>query len=1594
MNQARSGPELGPGLGSGLNGSVRRLVLDRLRDWYGVDPQQVADDRPLAELGVSSRDAVALAAELSDAARISLPATLLWEAPTLEQLERRVRDAGAASQLGSQGSSVLAAVKTAATGTPRATVSAPASASASSQPRTTAPVPTIGAVEIAVVGIGCRLPGGVASPTDYWRLLREGRDAVGTLPEGRWDGFADPDDPVLKQITRHGGFLDDLAGFDAPFFAIAPSEAAAMDPQQRLLLEVARESLDHAAIPATALAGTRTGVFVGISGNEYARLTTADLDRVEAWTAPGAAMSIAANRLSYALDLRGPSLAVDTACSSSLVAVHHAVRALATGECDTALVGGVNVLLSPAVTLGFQRAGALASDGRCKTFDAAADGMVRAEGCAVVVLRRLIDAQRAGDRVLAVILSSAVNSDGRSNGLLAPSGEAQRALLTEVYAAPGAVAAAEVDYVEAHGTGTMLGDPVEAGALGSVLGRDRDPDQPLLIGSVKTNLGHLEAAAGIAGLAKTVLALHHGELPPQLHFTAPNPHIDFDELALRVVTEAEPWPRYSGTATAGVSAFGFGGTNAHVLVQEYRLDANPSCLSETDNMCPTGADNICPAETDNICLAKADNTCLSGADNTCLAETDNMCLSGADNMCPPGTDNNRPSETDSVIVAASTSTRAECGGLPAVLALDAPTPERLREDCADLAMWLHSTEGTEGTPGMHDTPGSPHSLADVAYTLAGRLGKGRHRVAAVARTADEAAEALSRFGAGRSHPALVTGTVRSASAEPVWVFSGYGSQWPGMGRRLLDEEPAFAAAVDRLEPSLRRHAGLSLRACLEPDADLTRPSVVQPVLFGIQVALAELWRAHGSRPGAVIGHSMGEIAAAVVSGAIDEEDGARIIAARSRLLEGLSGGAMAVVDRPAEEIADLARSLLPSLQVAVHASPRQCVVAGNEQDVGRLIALVTAEGGLARSLRVAAAGHTAQVDPLLQPLADLLGVIPNREPYCRMYTTVHGNPRSGPALDAAYWGRNLRAPVRFRQAVEAAAEDGHHTFIEISPHPTQIHPLAETLCAAGVEDALVLPTLCRDTDESSTFRLSLTALLLRGEADPVVVRGSLHPGARVADVPLVRWRHRHFWVDSPISVAEAGVPGTSVQTQSQLQPSRAVGTADRLRACIAEVTGHAADSIDDEIPLTGLGLDSLQAVRILALVRREFGVELPPRALLRAGTVASVADLLDQSSATALLVLDGSSAATSDGAEQQPERARGVLPRDATERLVARLWQSVSGEETADVDSHLRTLVSNPVQAEALANALGEELGRPVSIGDLLGSDPSPVTIATIGNRLRPMLETQAAGPLRTLRVRGERPPLFLIHPAGGSSAVYRSLARRLDDEQPCFGLERLPHHAEVTERAAEYADVIRALRPHGPWAVGGWSYGGVVAQETARLLQVHGPVGALVLIDSVLPLPSPGRSRRQEARRRFAAFAEYIRETYDSTLTLPYDELALLDDATQIEVIIKALQQAADLPPAVLEHQRDSYLDLRSGERHTPGRYLGRTLLYRATDPAPHTVRDTRYERDDESLGWDEYCSDLQVQHIPGHHLSLLDPPTVDVLAHLLDTDLGRAFR
>ncbi|HVV12814.1 polyketide synthase [Amycolatopsis sp.] len=943
---------------------LRSWLVERVAEACFLDEDEVDPARPLGEYGLSSRDAVELSGALEEFLDTSLPTTLLWDHPTIER---------------------LAAALTGSSPVDDESIS-----------------PVSESDPIAVVGLGCRLPGGVHGPEQLWQLLIEGRNAVAQVPDGRWAEYGD----VPEGTTRWGGFLEDVAGFDAEFFGIAPREAARMDPQQRMVLEVAWEALEHAGMAPESLRGSATGVFVGVSGTEYGARSIADLSTVDPWVGTGAALSIAANRLSYALDLRGPSMAIDTACSSSLTAVHLAVQSLRSGESELALVGGANLLLGPGVTASFDEMGISSADGRCKPFSADADGIARAEGVGVVVLKRLSDAQAAGDRVLALVRGSASNSDGRSNGLTAPNVEAQQALLRTAYRQAG-IDPSDVDYVEAHGTGTLLGDPIEARALGAVLGGERK--RPLLIGSVKSNLGHLEAAAGIVGLIKTVLALGHGEIPASINYTAPNPHIPFDELGLAVAATRTPWPETARPSIAGVSGFGFGGTNSHVVLEQ--------------------APARTPAESTD-----AVRRFLLGAEND----------------------------------------------------------ERLRSSAEQLAGWA-----------------GPASLADIETTLRRRLG-GRRRAAVVARTREELADGLRD---------IKPTSVPEAGAGTVFVFSGHGSQWAGMGKRLLDEELVFAAAIDRLDPLIRAEAGFSLREDLRAGVDASTMDHVQPLVFGIQVALAELWAQHGVRPDAVIGHSFGEVAAAVVAGALTEADGARVVALRSRLLASLAGdGAMALLEVGADEAGALVEDL-PEVDVAVLTSPGQTVIAGNAEQVRRIVSVVDSRGKLAKLIKLDVAAHSPIVEPVTGTLADGLAGLRANPPAVAFYSTVTGGTAD---FAPGYWARNLRQPVRFAAAVAAAAQDGYRTFVELSPHPVLRHALTDNL--AEHPGALVLSSLRNCPDETVHFHSQLAALELAGQAAPA------RTGA-IIDLPTTPWRHTRHWLpaSAPVPAGEHPLLGTHAE---------------------------------------------------------------------------------------------------------------------------------------------------------------------------------------------------------------------------------------------------------------------------------------------------------------------------------------------------------------------------------------------------------------------------------------------------------------------------------
>jgi len=802
--------------------ALRNWLADYLVTNIGCSPDDIDFDASMNDLGVGSRDSVVLSGELSELLGRQISPVEIWQHPTIGELARFL----SGSEADTDDGPVL--------DRDRGSMDEP----------------------IAVIGLGCRLPGVIAGPEALWEFLRDGRSAVEEVPPDRWAPYDDGSPAVaaaLSRTTRWGSFLTDVDAFDAEFFDISLREAAKMDPQQRLLLEVAWEALEHAGVRASSLRRSQTGVYVGASITEYGYLASTDLPNVDAWSNAGGALSIIANRLSYFLDLRGPSVTIDTACSSSLVAVHLACQSLRMQDSDMAIAGGVNLLMSPAVFRGFDQSGALSPTGACHSFDADADGFVRGEGCGVVVLKRLSDAVRDGDRLLAVVRGSAVNQDGRSNGLLAPNPAAQMAVLRAAYSNAG-VPPQEVDYVETHGTGTLLGDPIEARALGTVLGRGRPEQSPLLLGAVKSNLGHLEAAAGITGFIKAVMAVNRGSIPKNLHFRNPNPHIAFDQMRLKVVAEEQEWPSVQRPRRAGVSSFGFGGTNAHVVIEQ--APASVPAVREAD-----------PAVT--------------------------------------------------------------------TLVMSGKTPERIASMAAALAEWMAGA-------------GAGVALPDVAHTVNHHRDRHAQFATVCARDRDQAVTGLRALAAGRSADGVVRPHEGPCGAGTVFVYSGQGSHWAGMGRQLLGDEPVFTGAIAEIEPVFVEQVGFSLQQVIGRGEPVSGDARVQPVLMGLQLALTELWRSYGVEPDAVMGHSMGEVTAAVVAGALTMADGLRVIATRSRVMSQLAGqGAVALVNLDADATATLIADF-PGVSLAGYLSPRQTVIAGPVPPVDAVVASVSAQNLFAR----------------------------------------------------------------------------------------------------------------------------------------------------------------------------------------------------------------------------------------------------------------------------------------------------------------------------------------------------------------------------------------------------------------------------------------------------------------------------------------------------------------------------------------------------------------------------------------------------------------------------------------------------------------------
>lgn len=883
---------------------------------------------------------------------------------------------------------------------------------------------------IAVVGIGCRFPGGANSPRLYWELLDEGRDAICRVPADRWDAdrFYDPDRTRPGRINaRASGFLDtDVYAFEPTFFGISPREATQLDPQQRLLLEVTWEALEYGNIVADTLYGSATGVFVGISSFDYAvrQLGMQQTEQIGAYVGTGALLSPAAGRLSYALGLTGPSTAVDTACSSSLVALHLACQSLRLGECELALTGGVNLMLDPELTTYFSTGGMLSSDGRCKTFDASADGYVRGEGCGVLVLKRLSAAVADGDTIHGLIRGSALNQDGASGGLTVPSGPSQERVIRQALAAAG-VEPHQVDYIEAHGTGTPLGDPIEVAALGNVFAATHSAQNPLWIGSAKTSLGHLEAAAGMAGVIKVLLALKHGRIPRHLHLREPNPRIAWDQLPFRVPVEPASWPSTGSPRVAGVSAFGFSGTNGHIIIQE------------------------APA--------------------------------GESATAAPST---RPVE---------------------LLTLSARSEAALRDMARQHGEHLARLSSNSREP----------DLADICATAHSGRARFAHRISVVAATAPGMAAALTAVTDSDDLPAAAP-----QSTPPVaFLYTGQGAQYAGMGRELYRTSPVFRDALDACARILADELETPLLEVLYDEATplLDETAYTQPALFALGYALQQLWQSWGVRPAMVMGHSIGQYAAACAAGVFSLEDALGLVARRGRLMQELPrNGAMftafAAVDKVEPALADHSSSVT----IAAINGPQSVVLSGERSAVECVVGRLQASGIETRQLNVSHAFHSPCMDPMLAPFRQAVESVQLHSPQLELICNVTGEPAADGLTNAAYWSEHIRKPVQFAASIAALQRRGCGIFVEIGPRPAL---LGMARACLGDAEARWLPSLHPRRPDWQQLLESVGGLY---ECGADIDWAAIDQGRRGrALLPTYPFQRRRYAVERPASAATA-----------------------------------------------------------------------------------------------------------------------------------------------------------------------------------------------------------------------------------------------------------------------------------------------------------------------------------------------------------------------------------------------------------------------------------------------------------------------------------------
>ncbi|WP_070895802.1 type I polyketide synthase [Mycobacterium tuberculosis] len=1266
------------------------VTADKLQKWFReylsthieCHPNEVSLDVPIRDLGLKSIDVLAIPGDLGDRFGFCIPDLAVWDNPSANDLiDSLLNQRSADSLRESHGH-----------------------ADRNTQGRGSINEP------VAVIGVGCRFPGDIDGPERLWDFLPEKKCAITAYPDR---GFTN-----AGTFAESGGFLKDVAGFDNRFFDIPPDEALRMDPQQRLLLEVSWEALEHAGIIPESLRLSRTGVFVGVSSTDYVRLVSASAQQKSTiWDNTGGSSSIIANRISYFLDIQGPSIVIDTACSSSLVAVHLACRSLSTWDCDIALVGGTNVLISPEPWGGFREAGILSQTGCCHAFDKSADGMVRGEGCGVIVLQRLSDARLEGRRILAILTGSAVNQDGKSNGIMAPNPSAQIGVL-ENACKSARVDPLEIGYVEAHGTGTSLGDRIEAHALGMVFGRKRPGSGPLMIGSIKPNIGHLEGAAGIAGLIKAVLMVERGSLLPSGGFTEPNPAIPFTELGLRVVDELQEWPVVAGRPRrAGVSSFGFGGTNAHVIVEEAGS---------------VGADTV---------SGRAD---VGGS-----------------------------------------------GGGVVAWVISGKTASALAAQAGRLGRYVRARPALD--------------VVDVGYSLVSTRSVFDHRAVVVGQTRDELLAGLAGVVAGRPEAGVVCGVGKPAG-KTAFVFAGQGSQWLGMGSELYAAYPVFAEALDAVVDELDRHLRYPLRDVIwGHDQDLLNTTeFAQPALFAVEVALYRLVMSWGVRPGLVLGHSVGELAAAHVAGALCLPDAAMLVAARGRLMQALpAGGAMFAVQAREDEVAPM---LGHDVSIAAVNGPASVVISGAHDAVSAIADRLRGQGRRVHRLAVSHAFHSALMEPMIAEFTAVAAELSVGLPTIPVISNVTGQLVADDFASADYWARHIRAVVRFGDSVRSAHCAGASRFIEVGPGGG-----LTSLIEASLADAQIVsvPTLRKDRPEPVSVMTAAAQGFVSGMGlDWASVFSGYRP--KRVELPTYAFQHQKFWlapapsVSDPTAAGQIGASdgGAELLASSGFAARLAGRSADeQLAAAIEVVCEHAAAvlgrdgaaGLDAGQAFADSGFNSLSAVELRNRLTAVTAVTLPATAIFDHPTPTELAQYL-------ITQIDGhgSSAAAAANPAERIDALTDVFLQACDAGRDADGWKMVA------LASNTRERMSSPVRNNVSKNVA------------LLADGISDVVVICI--------------PTLTV-LSDQREYRDIANAMTGRHSVYSLTLPGFDSS------DALPQNADMIVETVSNA-IIDVVGGSCRFVLSGYSSGGVLAYALCSHLSVkhqRNPLG-VALIDTYLP--------------------------------------------------------------------------------------------------------------------------------------------------------------